>query len=140
MSLTPKKEKFCQEHVSGKNYSDAYRAAFDTSNMARATVWDRASDLGRETEVRARINELRKQVADLCGVTRESLRRQLFELYEIGSARYDLPPSVAALKAISAICGYDKQTIVHEAPPEQKGLHDFYAAITSPNTNTKPES
>jgi phage terminase small subunit len=56
-TLTPKQEKFCREIVSGKNQSDAYRAAYNTTKMSNESVWTLSSRLMTDVKVKARIQE-----------------------------------------------------------------------------------
>lgn len=56
--LTVKREAFAQAIAGGENFSDAYRKAFDTGNMADSTVWARASELAAEGKVKARIEAI----------------------------------------------------------------------------------
>lgn len=58
MSLTSKQEKFIQGVVSGLSQTDAYKQAYDTSKMKENTIWNKASELMKNNEVRARYEEL----------------------------------------------------------------------------------
>lgn len=63
--LTAKREKFAQKCASlapGETVTDAYRYAFDTKNQAPNTIWGNAHRLHKNSEVRARINELKSLV------------------------------------------------------------------------------
>lgn len=46
------------------NQSDAYREAYDCSKMKDATIWNKASALSKDDEVRARIDELKCKVEE----------------------------------------------------------------------------
>lgn len=67
--LTPRRERFAQEVASGKHATDAYRAAFSTSNMSNGTVWSQASIIYKDPKVSARIKELQIKTADKVLVT-----------------------------------------------------------------------
>ena len=58
MGLTPKQEAFAHKYVECGNASEAYRFAYDTSNLAIETVWDEAYRLSRHPEVSLRVREL----------------------------------------------------------------------------------
>lgn len=58
MSLTSKQEKFIQGVVSGLSQTDAYKQAYDTSKMKENTIWNKASELMKNNEVRVRYEEL----------------------------------------------------------------------------------
>lgn len=62
--LTAKQEKFVQNIIEGMNQADAYRSAYDTSKMTDKTVHEKASLLAGQDKVRARIKELREQLAN----------------------------------------------------------------------------
>lgn len=56
--LTDKQEKFCQAVFEGNNFSDAYRAAYDTQNMNTASIHREAHALTVNPKVSARIDSL----------------------------------------------------------------------------------
>lgn len=61
--LTPKQETFVKAIVlDGMNYSDAYRAAYNTKGMSDKTVNEKASRLKDEDKIRARILELSAEI------------------------------------------------------------------------------
>lgn len=63
--LTARQEAFCVYRAKGgKDASDAYRSAYNARGMKPATVNRRASELMATPHVRARIDELRQEVAD----------------------------------------------------------------------------
>ena len=61
--LTGKKELFARKIVEGLSQADAYRAAYSTKSMTNKTVWEKASRLMADDKVKARVNELRDQIA-----------------------------------------------------------------------------
>lgn len=61
--LTPKQERFVQNIIEGMTQADAYREAYSTSKMTDKTVWEKASRLMADDKVRARLQELRDQLA-----------------------------------------------------------------------------
>lgn len=61
--LTPQQERFAKAIVlDGMNYSDAYRAAYNTKGMAAKTVNEKASLLKNQDKIRARIKELSEEI------------------------------------------------------------------------------
>ena len=61
--LTPKQEHFAKcIAFDGMNYSDAYRAAYNTKKMSDKTVNEKASLLKDNDKVWARIEELRAEI------------------------------------------------------------------------------
>lgn len=61
--LTAKQEQFVQNIIKGMNQADAYRSAYNASKMADKTVHEKASLLAGQDKVRARLKELREQLA-----------------------------------------------------------------------------
>lgn len=69
MTLTPKREKFCQAMAKLGNQYQAYCKAFNTKNMKRETIDNKAYLLMKKDEIRARLQELgaetkNKNIAD----------------------------------------------------------------------------
>lgn len=61
--LTAKQEKFAQCIIEGMSQADAYRSAYSTKRMADKTIWENASRLMNDSKVKARVQELRDQLA-----------------------------------------------------------------------------
>lgn len=62
--LTKREEDFCQRVALGTSYSDAYRAAYDASNMDNSTVWNRAWSVAHRSRVEARVKTLTEEVSE----------------------------------------------------------------------------
>jgi phage terminase small subunit len=60
--LTPKQEKFVQGLIQGMSQADAYRSAYSTKNMSDKTIYEAASRLVADSNVSARLKELRDQM------------------------------------------------------------------------------
>lgn len=60
--LTPKREKFCQEMAKLGNQYQAYCNSFNAKNMKRETIDNRASELMKDGEIRARLQELAEEM------------------------------------------------------------------------------
>lgn len=72
--LTPKQEKFCQLYVELGNKSDAYRGAYNVkSTTTNASVNSKAYELCEKVELRFRIDEIRKELAESNKVTRDDI-------------------------------------------------------------------
>lgn len=69
--LTEKQEAFAQNIIMGMSQADAYRNAYNTKKMSDKTVWENASRLINNSKVKARVNELRSQVAQKAIMTAE---------------------------------------------------------------------
>lgn len=61
--LTAKQEQFVQNIIQGMSQADAYRSAYNASKMTDKTVHEKASLLAGQDKVRARLKELREQLA-----------------------------------------------------------------------------
>lgn len=79
--LTEKQEKFCQFYLdTDGNASEAYRMAYDTSNMQPNTVWNSASLLMDNPKVAQRIDEIRVERAAASIVERKKVERVLMDI------------------------------------------------------------
>lgn len=85
MGLTAKQEKFCQELVKRGNKTDAYKAAYSTKNMKAATINNKAYALSLQGDVAARIEQLRRQVAERNKITVDECVSLLADI-----ARFDI--------------------------------------------------
>lgn len=79
--LTLKQEKFCQYYVdTDGNASEAYRMAYDATNMQPETIWSNASRLANSSKVSARINQIMKERAEQSKVKRETVEKVLMDI------------------------------------------------------------
>ena len=62
--LTAKQEAFVQNILQGMSQADAYRSAYDASKMTDKTIHEKASLLAGQDKIKARLNELRGQLAN----------------------------------------------------------------------------
>lgn len=60
--LTPKQERFCLEVAKGKNYSEAYRMAYNAERMRPESINRMACELMKNLKITSRIEEIQKQV------------------------------------------------------------------------------
>ena len=56
--LTSKQNKFIEGIIEGSCQSDAYRLAYDKTNMSSKTIWEAASRLSKNPKVVARLDQL----------------------------------------------------------------------------------
>lgn len=81
MALTPKQEAFAQALVTGVSQSEAYRTAFNVGAKTKPeTVNQAASRLMADSNISARVAELRKPVVELAQIT---LRTHLDDLLRL---------------------------------------------------------
>ena len=64
MSLTIKEEIFVQRRIEGYSQTEAYRFAYDCENMKDKTVTEKASKLMAKDNIRARYEELLKEIKE----------------------------------------------------------------------------
>ncbi len=67
--LTAKQELFAQKIVEGMTQADAYRSAYSAKRMTDKTIHENASRLANDSKVKARIEELREQLAKVSIMT-----------------------------------------------------------------------
>lgn len=79
--LTEKQERFCQFYFdTDGNASEAYRMAYDTSNMQPDSVWSLASRLLDNVKVASRIDEIRAERAENTRIERNRVERVLMDI------------------------------------------------------------
>lgn len=79
--LTEKQERFCQFYLdTDGNASEAYRMAYDASNMQPETVWSNASRLMDNSKVEARIAEIRAERAENTRIERNRVEKVLMDI------------------------------------------------------------
>lgn len=97
--LTPKQEAFAHKYVECGNASEAYRFAYDTSNMAVETVWDEAHNLTRHPEVSLRIKALQDAKLAEVDVSASDIVRVAWEIARSEDASHGSRVSALALLA-----------------------------------------
>lgn len=107
MSLTPKQEKFARCITDGMTQADAYRAAYDASNMKPDTIHKRASELMLDGAVKGRIQELRAKLEEKAIWTREMSVKALVQAYKVAQAQNSASGMSAAIKELNAMHGYN---------------------------------
>ncbi len=96
--LTPKQEKFSQLYVSLGNASEAYRQSYDVDKSKPETVTENASRLLADSNVLARVEEIKGDTAKDHSVTRKDIVRMLFEIITDVDDTFDLAKLVDADK------------------------------------------
>ena len=96
MALTPKREAFAQAVATGKTQADAYRAAFNATKMKAETITQAASRLMADSNVAARVAELRKPVVEAVQITLASHLSRLSELSSKAEGEGKYSAAVAA--------------------------------------------
>lgn len=79
--LTEKQELFCQFYLdTDGNASEAYRMAYDASNMKPNSIWNAASLLMDNPKVTQRIDEIRAERAENTRIERNRVERVLMDI------------------------------------------------------------
>lgn len=95
--LTPKKEAFAQAVVSGMSQSDAYRASFNVKAATKPeTVNQAASRLMADSNVSARVEELRVPVVKAAQITLASHLERLRSLSEAAESSNQFSAAITA--------------------------------------------
>lgn len=85
--LTAKQEKFILAVVEGMTQADAYRHAYNASNMTDKTIIEKASKLMAQDNIRARYDEMmdkvRKSAEDKAIVTVEDVLQSILKIREV---------------------------------------------------------
>ena len=75
--LTPKQEKFVRNLVSGMSQRDAYINSYNTSNMKDKSIYEKASKLMAQDNIRSRYNELIEKANEKVEIKAEDILREL---------------------------------------------------------------
>lgn len=95
--MTPKQEAFAIAVSSGMTQADAYREAFNVKATTKPeTVQNNASRLMKDTEVSARVEELKKPIIAAAGLTLESHLARLAHLSKKAEEAENYGPAVTA--------------------------------------------
>lgn len=105
MALTAKQEAFAQAIVSGKSQADAYRGAYDAGRMKPATIQNNASSLCKNSEVAARIAELRAPIVAKMQYGIEQAMCEAEDAFKVAKERGNGGAMVAAVTLRSKLNG-----------------------------------
>jgi phage terminase small subunit len=94
--LTAQQQKFVEGILAGKTATDAYRAAYDCSNMLASSVWSNASKLCSDVKVAQWMSAARQACLGTATVTFENHMQQLERLREIALTSGNIGAAVQA--------------------------------------------
>ncbi|MDU6856089.1 MAG: terminase small subunit [Clostridiales bacterium] len=77
MELTPKQEKFVQGIVSGLSQREAYKQAYNATNMKETTIDNKAYMLFNKDEIRARYEEIISEYKEESKYNRKQMEEDL---------------------------------------------------------------
>lgn len=95
-TLTEQQMDWVRARLAGANATDAYRQAYDTTNMAPRTVWAEASRLNTDPNVAAWLAAARMACLDTAKMTLDSHCAELARLREIALATGNVGAAVQA--------------------------------------------
>jgi hypothetical protein len=110
IKLTAKQEAFAQAIADGLGQADAYRIAYDAKGMKDGTVYSKASIMMSEGKIRARVDELKAQVAEKQLWTREMSVKGLIQAYRIAQEAKTSTGMTAAVKELNVMHGFNEPT------------------------------
>ena len=99
--LTMKQLKYADAVSEGTSQSNAYRWAYDTSKMARKTIWEAASRLRKNPKVAARILEL--EIEKEARLRMQAFSREDRVLRELETIAFGDGPTPVRLKALQLL-------------------------------------
>ena len=117
MSLTPKQEKFAQYVATGITQSDAYRASYSVGeDTLPETVNNLAYKLMQNSDIRARVEEIRKPIVEKAQITLQAHLEELQQLRELAKESKQLNAAISAEVARGRASGLyvEKNEIVGE--------------------------
>jgi len=105
VALTQKQETFCLAIVSGMKPSEAYKKAYNATNMKPATISVKANELLANGNVTVRIEQLRKPVVEKVQYDLEQAMSEAAEAFEVSKGKEQGGAMVAAVQLRSKLNG-----------------------------------
>jgi len=121
--LTAKQMKFVEEIGKGGSQSNAYRKAYDTSQMAPKMIWEEASRLRRHPKVAARIVELEAEKEARRRM--QALSREDRVLQELEKIAFGDGPASGRLKALELLGKHVGLFKPNEVPVVERSVEDI---------------
>jgi phage terminase small subunit len=111
--FSDKMEKFCLAYVETANAAESYRMAYNTENMATATIGREGYNTLQKPQVQARLEELRKQVMERHEITVDTLLAELEEARKaaLGAETPQTSAAVSATMGKAKLLGLDKKIV-----------------------------
>lgn len=108
MVLTSKQEAFCQAIADGMTQADAYRTAYDASNMKDSSIHVNASKLLADAKVMQRVTYLKQGLELKALWTREMSVKALVSAYQVAKEKKNSNGMTGAVKELNAMHGYNE--------------------------------
>lgn len=111
--FSDKMEKFCLAYVETANAAESYRIAYNTENMATATIGREGYNTLQKPQVQARLEELRKKVMERHEITVDTLIAELEEARKaaLGAETPQTSAAVSATMGKAKLLGLDKKIV-----------------------------
>lgn len=118
MNLTPKQEAFCRLYMETGNASQAYREAYDASEMKPETVNRSAKEMLDHPKISARVKKMREEISERHKITVDTLLTELEEARRaaLGCETPQASAAVGATMGKAKLLGLDKQILEHTGP------------------------
>lgn len=112
-NFSDKMEKFCLAYVETANAAESYRIAYNTANMATATIGREGYNTLQKPQVQARLEELRKKVMERHEITVDTLLAELEEARKaaLGAETPQTSAAVSATMGKAKLLGLDKKIV-----------------------------
>ena len=108
MALTAKQEAFAQAVAGGMTQADAYRSSYDCEGSANTTIIENASRAMADSNVSARVAELKEAIAIAAIWTRLDSVQTLADIAKDDEARAN--EKVSAIKELNSMHGFNAPT------------------------------
>lgn len=108
--MSPKQEHFAQCIADGMTQADAYRTAYDASNMKDSSIHVNASKLLADAKVAQRVAELKAKLSAKALWTREMSVQALVSAYKIAKGKDNASGMTGAIKELNAMHGFNEPT------------------------------
>ena len=106
LNLTQKQSSFVENLSMGFNASDAYRAAYNASEMSDKTIWEASSRLSKNPKVVARLDQLSAEIEQVNRMFTLSYEDRIInKLWHIAEHSKSGRVRVKALELIGCSCG-----------------------------------
>ena len=106
LNLTQKQSSFVENLSMGFNASDAYRAAYNASEMSDKTIWEASSRLSKNPKVVARLDQLSAETEQVNRMFTLSYEDRIInKLWHIAEHSKSGRVRVKALELIGCGCG-----------------------------------
>jgi hypothetical protein len=105
--MSPKQEHFAQCIADGMTQADAYRTAYDASNMKDTSIHVNASKLLADAKVAQRVAELKEKLASKALWTREMSVKALVSAYKVAQGKNNSSGMTGAIKELNAMHGFN---------------------------------